>query len=159
MWDSIFIHGHSKVSKSYPLLSTMKTGRSQASQIVYPIVHYHYSSFNPCPWCRSQWPRGLKAWVCGRSFVGIAASNPAGGLDVCILWVLCVVTYRSLRRTDNSPKGILLSMVCDREASTMRRPWPTTRCRPRKIKRQRKQYRRVQILLGQHERRNLCFQP
>jgi hypothetical protein len=26
-----------------------------------------------------------KAWVCGRSLAGIAVSNPAGGLDVCLL--------------------------------------------------------------------------
>ena len=26
-----------------------------------------------------------KAWVCGRSFVGIVRSNPAGGMDVCLL--------------------------------------------------------------------------
>ena len=24
-----------------------------------------------------------KAWVCGRLLVGIAGSNPAGGMDVC----------------------------------------------------------------------------
>ena len=27
---------------------------------------------------RSQWPRGLKVWVCGRSLAGITGSNPAG---------------------------------------------------------------------------------
>jgi len=27
----------------------------------------------------------------GRSLAGIAGSNPAGGMDVCLLWVLCVV--------------------------------------------------------------------
>jgi hypothetical protein len=32
-----------------------------------------------------------KAWVCGRSLAGIAGSNPAGGLDVCLFLVLCVV--------------------------------------------------------------------
>jgi hypothetical protein len=32
-----------------------------------------------------------KAWVCGRSLAGIACSNPYGGMDVCLLWVLCVV--------------------------------------------------------------------
>jgi hypothetical protein len=32
-----------------------------------------------------------KAWVCSRSPAGIASSNPAGGMDVCLLWVLCVV--------------------------------------------------------------------
>jgi hypothetical protein len=26
-----------------------------------------------------------KAWVCGRSLVGIVGSNPAGGMDVCLL--------------------------------------------------------------------------
>jgi len=30
-----------------------------------------------------------EAWVCGRSLAGIAGSNPAGGMDVCLLWVLC----------------------------------------------------------------------
>ena len=32
-----------------------------------------------------------KEQVYGRSHAGIAGSNPAGGMDVCILWVLCVV--------------------------------------------------------------------
>ena len=32
-----------------------------------------------------------KAWVCGHSLAGIAGSNPAGGMDVCLLWMLCVV--------------------------------------------------------------------
>ena len=30
------------------------------------------------------------SWVCGRSFAGIVGSNPTGGMDVCLLWVLCV---------------------------------------------------------------------
>ena len=25
-----------------------------------------------------------KAWVCNRSLVGIASSNPSGGMDVCL---------------------------------------------------------------------------
>jgi len=32
-----------------------------------------------------------KSWVCGRSLAGIAGSNPVRGIDVCPLWVLCVV--------------------------------------------------------------------
>jgi hypothetical protein len=31
-----------------------------------------------------------KAWVYGRSFTGIVGSNPTYGMDVCLLWVLCV---------------------------------------------------------------------
>jgi hypothetical protein len=33
-----------------------------------------------------------KACVCGRSLAGIVGSNPAGGMDVRLLWVLCAVT-------------------------------------------------------------------
>ena len=33
-----------------------------------------------------------KAWVCSRSPAKIVGSNPAGGMDVCLLWVLCVVS-------------------------------------------------------------------
>ena len=32
-----------------------------------------------------------EAWDCGRLLPGIADSNSAGGKDVCLLWVLCVV--------------------------------------------------------------------
>ena len=37
-----------------------------------------------------------KACVYGRSLAGIAGLNPAGAIDVCLLWVLCVVRERSL---------------------------------------------------------------
>ena len=65
-----------------------------------------------------------KAWVYGRSLAGILGSNPAGGMDVCLL---------SLRRADHSSRGVLPSAVClkcDREASIMRRPRPPRGCRP-----------------------------
>jgi len=32
-----------------------------------------------------------KAYVCGRSPAVIVSSNPSGVMDVCLLWVLCVV--------------------------------------------------------------------
>jgi hypothetical protein len=32
-----------------------------------------------------------KAWVCVRSLAGIAGSNPAGGMDVCVLNMWCAV--------------------------------------------------------------------
>ena len=31
------------------------------------------------------------AWVCSRSLAEIAGSNPAGGMDVCLSCMLCVV--------------------------------------------------------------------
>ena len=53
-----------------------------------------------------------KAWVYGRSFAGIAGSNPAGGMDVCLLWVLCLVRWRYMRRADHSSRGALMTVVC-----------------------------------------------
>jgi hypothetical protein len=38
-------------------------------------------------------------------------------MDVCLLWVLCVVRYRSLRRTDHPSRGVLPTVarrVCSR---------------------------------------------
>jgi hypothetical protein len=34
-----------------------------------------------------------QAWVCGRSLAGIVSSNPTGGIDIRLLWVLCVVCW------------------------------------------------------------------
>jgi hypothetical protein len=32
-----------------------------------------------------------KAWVFGRLLAGIVGSNRPEGMDICLLWVLCVV--------------------------------------------------------------------
>ena len=57
----------------------------------------------------SVWPLPMamrsKAWVCGRSFVGIAGSNAAGARSV--VSVLCVVRYKSIRRAHPSSRGVL----------------------------------------------------
>jgi hypothetical protein len=47
-----------------------------------------------------------EACACGRSLAGIAGSNPAGGTEVCLLQVLCVVWRRSLRRADPSSRAV-----------------------------------------------------
>ena len=39
-----------------------------------------------------------KTWVCGHTLTGITGSNPAGGVDICLSWMLFAVTYRSLWR-------------------------------------------------------------
>jgi hypothetical protein len=48
-----------------------------------------------------------KAWVYGRSPAAIVGLNPTGGLDVCVLCVLCVVRERSLRPADHSSTEVL----------------------------------------------------
>jgi hypothetical protein len=72
-----------------------------------------------------------KALVCGRSIARIAGWNPAGDMDVCLF--LCVVCSQ----VEVSTLGWLLAQrnptdcgvsECNREASIMRRPWPTRGC-------------------------------
>jgi len=69
------------------------------------IVRHHISNgvYNSEPfvanvnaiwyWWQKPIPVGVrcKAYVCGRLIPGIAASNPAEGMDVCFLCLLCVV--------------------------------------------------------------------
>jgi hypothetical protein len=57
-----------------------------------------------------------KAWVCGRSPVDIVGSNPSGGLDVCVLCLLCVVrsrcvTSRSLVQRSPTNCGASLRVI------------------------------------------------
>jgi hypothetical protein len=53
-----------------------------------------------------------KVWVCDRLLSGIVGSNSAGGINECLLCVLCVVRYRCLRRADHSSRGVLTCAVC-----------------------------------------------
>ena len=52
------------------------------------------------------------AGSCSRSSTETVGSNPNGGMDVFLLWILCIVRQRSLRRTDHSSRGVLPSVVC-----------------------------------------------
>jgi hypothetical protein len=63
-------------------------------------------------------------------FAGIACSYTAGDVDVCPSWVLCVVRYKSLRRTDPSSKEsyqLCCVIVCDTQ-TLMRRTWSGLGC-------------------------------
>ena len=55
--------------------------------------------------------RAVREWICAFSLPGIAGSNPAEGSDICLLWIVFVVRYRSLQRADSSSRGVL-STVC-----------------------------------------------
>jgi hypothetical protein len=52
-----------------------------------------------------------KAWICGRSLAGFAGSNPTGGMDVCIVSVVCCqvevsATARSLVQRSPADCGV-----------------------------------------------------
>jgi hypothetical protein len=34
-----------------------------------------------------------KAWVCGLSLTGIVSSNPTGGMDVCVVFVVRTIVW------------------------------------------------------------------
>jgi len=54
----------------------------------------------------------FKVRVCGRSFAGVAGSNPVRSRVVCVFSGVCVIKYMSLRRADHSSRGVLTSVVC-----------------------------------------------
>jgi hypothetical protein len=71
-----------------------------------------------------------KVWACGRSVHGIAGSNSAGGMNVCLLRAVCcqrevAAKGRSLTQRISTACGVT---ECDREVSTVRRPWPKRGC-------------------------------
>jgi hypothetical protein len=76
---------------------------------------------------RTQWPPGIKAWVCGRSLADVADSNPAGVMDVCCVFCQAEVSASGRSRVQRSLTEWGVS-ECDREASLMRRPCPTEGC-------------------------------
>jgi hypothetical protein len=51
-------------------------------------VAYFYGATKNAPVQVVAW---YKTWVCGRSLAGIAGSNPAEGMGVCLLRVSCVL--------------------------------------------------------------------
>ena len=53
-----------------------------------------------------------KTRVRGQLLALIAGSNTAGDMDVCLLWLLCVVRYRSLRKAHTPSRWVLLTVVC-----------------------------------------------
>ena len=73
-----------------------------------------------------------KAWACGRSFAGIAGSNPTGGHEcLSAVSVVCCqveVTAKGRSQVQRSPAECGVS-ECDSEAWIMKIPWPTSGCR------------------------------
>jgi len=47
-----------------------------------------------------------------RSLAGFAGAIPAGGMYVCLLWLLCVVSWRLLLRGFHSSRKVIYSVVC-----------------------------------------------
>ena len=69
-----------------------------------------------------------EAWACSWLLIGIAGSNPTGGMDVSPS-VCCLLTDRGLYNgVITRPEESVACLVCDHDASLMRKPWPTRDC-------------------------------
>jgi hypothetical protein len=62
-------------------------------KIFQPKIYTHFVSPNRATYPAHHNPVAElpQARVYGRSLAGIEGSSPTGGMDVCLLWVLCVV--------------------------------------------------------------------
>jgi len=62
-----------------------------------------------------------KAWLCGCMLLVIVGLNPTGGMDVSVVCqvAVCASGWSFLQRSRSK---------CDREASILKRPWPTRGC-------------------------------
>ena len=58
-----------------------------------------------------------KMWVCCRSLAGIVGSNPAWGMELFLLWVLCNIRQRSLRLADHSSRAVLPNVISEPQRS------------------------------------------
>jgi hypothetical protein len=140
-WYLIFIPDNSEIlSTSCASKLYVSYGVNEARQfkiyflcfVVYDMI-WHFC-------CRSQWPRGLRRRSAAARQLRSWVRNPTGGMDVCLLWVLCVVRYRSglcdeLITRPEEYYRLWCVVVCDLETSWMRRPWPTGGCRAKKKQR------------------------
>jgi hypothetical protein len=75
---------------------------------------------------RSQSPRGLKRGSVAARLLGLRVRIPPGGMDVCLLRLLCVLSLSSVRRADHSSRGIVPSVV------SLSVPEPTRNVEPQK---------------------------
>ena len=67
-----------------------------------------------------------KAWVCWCLLAGMANWNPAGAMDACLFWALCVVMGLSLVRRSPTMCGV---SECD-QGTSQRRPRLTEAGKP-----------------------------
>jgi len=78
--------------------------------------------------CYTSVATGSKAEVCGRSPDEIVGSNPTGGMDVCLLWILRLVRLRScdepIIHLDECYR-LWCIVECDLKTSWMMKPWTT----------------------------------
>jgi len=77
----------------------------------YQTHNYVFTRGSRCPRGLRLRPTFSRCWDCGL--------ESCRDLEVCLLWVLCVVKYRSLRRDYHTSREVLASVAC---LSVMEKP-------------------------------------
>jgi len=62
--------------------------------------------------CRSQWPRGLSRRSATARLLILWVRIPPGAWMSCLLWMLRVVRWMSLRQADHSSRTVLPTVLC-----------------------------------------------
>ena len=75
---------------------------TNTSIIIIQLINIIYAD----PGGHTVWEVGLRLLACWD-----VGSNLTGDMNVCLVWVLFVVTQRSLRRADHSSRGFLRTVV------------------------------------------------
>jgi hypothetical protein len=116
----------SPLAYSYNVLLSFSSAHFQSSNIYFcscyccHSLHHRHHHWPPIPVAAQS-----KAWAFGRALLEIVVSNPASGVDVCLLWVfVCCqvevsVTGRSLVQRSPIECGV---SECDLETSKRRQP-------------------------------------
>jgi hypothetical protein len=79
-----------------------------------------------CQWSRSQWPRNIRSRSAAACLLGLWVRIPPRAW-ISVSYVCCQVSAPGWSLVQRSPTECGVS-ECDREASTMRRPWPIRAC-------------------------------
>jgi hypothetical protein len=114
MWISFWRKCRSKVWMISAVHSEINLTLINKTYLVIKTIYVNQHILSPIPVAARS-----KATVCGCALARIPGSNPTGRINDCLLWVLCVIRYRSLRRADHSSRGVLpsecVSRECDRK--------------------------------------------
>jgi len=97
------------LSSRFPTLNPLELittvlfgGQSKLWVYIYIPIHTRTGTSGRMVWGVGL--RTLACWDCG--------FESRRGMDVCLLWVLYAIKYRSLRRADHSSSGVLTKVVC-----------------------------------------------
>jgi len=89
----LFAHGNNKMNFDTHKCNIISLLNMCVTDVILRELHTMIYNLLNIIDCRSQWPRGLSRRSAATLLLGLWVRIPCGrgGMDVCLLWVLCVV--------------------------------------------------------------------